>query len=260
MKLEHRNKKEDTLAMGLFALSVILGVIVLLKAGQFLITTAQAQRLASGMTSQQADDPNEIEKHLASDKELAKQLKEKNLFAPPGPKQHPIKQVQGIMGKEALINGKWYKAGDKVKDAEIIAIEPTLIRVKWDGKEKTFAPIAAASSRTTTPVKKKVAKKKQTTVQVTSEEVEQEQETAAEENPLGWLGIDLGGYKERALKLWNRLNDQQKGWVRQKWEELPQEQKDQIRQQWDNAPDEMKQQWFDHMEQHFDEVINSIQA
>jgi len=30
----------------------------------------------------------------------------------------------GIFGDEALINGKWYKAGDKVADAKILAVNP----------------------------------------------------------------------------------------------------------------------------------------
>jgi len=72
-------------------------------------------------------------------------MKKKSIFAPPAPKQHPVKQVQGIWGNEALINGKWYKAGDRIADANIVAIEPTKVRTMWEGKEKVFRPIDAAS-------------------------------------------------------------------------------------------------------------------
>jgi len=45
-----------------------------------------------------------------------------------------------------LFNGKWYKVGDKIGDAKIVAIEAAQVRIEWEGKEKIFAPISAASS------------------------------------------------------------------------------------------------------------------
>ncbi len=54
--------------------------------------------------------------------------------------------MSGILGDEVLINGKWYKAGDKVGDAKIVAIEAAQVRIEWEGKEKIFAPISAASA------------------------------------------------------------------------------------------------------------------
>jgi hypothetical protein len=54
--------------------------------------------------------------------------------------------VLGIMGQEALINDKWYKVGDSVADARITAIEPTKVRIVWNGQEKEFAPIASGGS------------------------------------------------------------------------------------------------------------------
>jgi hypothetical protein len=58
-------------------------------------------------------------------------------------KQHPISYVSAIMGNEVCINEQWYKLGDVVKDAKIVAIEPTQVRIEWEGQEKTFAPIDA---------------------------------------------------------------------------------------------------------------------
>jgi len=49
------------------------------------------------------------------------------------------------LGDEALINGKWYKIGDMVADAKIVAIEPAQVRIEWEGSEKSFAPIDASS-------------------------------------------------------------------------------------------------------------------
>ena len=50
----------------------------------------------------------------------------------------------GILGREALIGDKWYKVGDSVGDAKIVAIEPTKVKVVWDGQEKEFSPIGSS--------------------------------------------------------------------------------------------------------------------
>jgi hypothetical protein len=79
-------------------------------------------------------------------KALADELKKNNLFAPPPPKQHPVKEVVGIFGNEVIIRDKLYKVGDKVGDAKIVAIEPTQVTIEWDGKKKFFAPLEAKGS------------------------------------------------------------------------------------------------------------------
>ena len=67
------------------------------------------------------------------------------MFAPPIPKKHPVNkdQVLGILGSEVLINGKWYKTGDNVGDAKIVAITPIDVRIEWDGNEQVFIPFDA---------------------------------------------------------------------------------------------------------------------
>ena len=95
-----------------------------------------------------AEEPNEatVKAYLAQDFNSVAQLKKTNLFAPAGPPRNPVAAVQGIMGQSALINGKWYSVGDKVKDAKLVAIESTLVTVEWKGKKSTFAPISGGSA------------------------------------------------------------------------------------------------------------------
>ena len=81
---------------------------------------------------------------MASDKAVAEELKKANLFAPAPPKRNPVQEVFGILGSEALINGQWYKAGDKIQDANIVAVEPTRVVVEWNGQRTTLYPIQAA--------------------------------------------------------------------------------------------------------------------
>ncbi len=135
--------KSQSLSVLLLCVSAILVILILVKVSGFFAVTARAETLVKQAIANGKPDDKETEKHLAKFREVADELKKKNLFAPPPPKQHPVKEVSGIMGDEVLINGKWYKAGDMVADAKIVAIEPARVRIEWDGNEKVFLPIDA---------------------------------------------------------------------------------------------------------------------
>jgi len=145
MKLNNYLKeKKESVSVVLLGVSVLFGIMILVKVRGFFVTSAWAEEVVKRAVAQSKPDANDAKEHLAESKAIADELKKKNLFAPPTPKKHPVNQVLGIMGSEALINGKWYKAGDNVGDAKIVAIEPALVRIEWDGREKTFAPMQAA--------------------------------------------------------------------------------------------------------------------
>lgn len=138
--------KKEPLSVVLLCISAFLGVLILVKVSGFFVATARAQTVLKQAAANGTTDTKEIQNHLARYKEVADELKKNNLFAPPAPKQHPVREVSGIMGNEALINGKWYKTGDMVADAKIVAVEATQVRIEWDGNETTFLPINAAMS------------------------------------------------------------------------------------------------------------------
>jgi len=138
--------KDKFVVIVLLGVSVFLGIMILVKVRGFFVASAWAENVVKRAVAQTKPDANDVEEYLAKSKAIADELKKKNLFAPPTPKQHPVSQVLGILGSEALINGKWYKVGDKVGDAKVVAIEPALVRIEWDGREKTFAPMQAAGS------------------------------------------------------------------------------------------------------------------
>ncbi len=146
MKHPFGNEKTELYGNLLTAVTLLLGALCFLRVAGFLTATAEvratAARLGSG--AQQAGDSEDLSKLLASSKSCAEELKKKNLFVITPPRQHPIGEVLGILGDEALINGKWCKVGESVGDAKILAIGPTKVKVAWDGKEKEFSPIAAS--------------------------------------------------------------------------------------------------------------------
>jgi hypothetical protein len=165
------------------------------------------------------------------------------LFAPPLPKKHPVSQVSGILGNEVLINSKWYKVGDKIGDAKIVAIESTLVKIEWEGKEKVFAPISAKSA----PAPKKVVKKavvkekaepKKIAAKMEKTVVEKVATEPVEEDPLAWMGVTLSAkLREKFLEKWNESSDAEK---------------EKMKEQWGKVPDEQKQQMIDQMEQNID--------
>jgi len=158
MKLDYLNNnhtkdKKEIVSVGLLGVSAVMVVLIVIKVTGFLAAPARAEKSVRRADALSKPDANDMEKCLAKSRAIADELKKNNLFAPPPPKQHPVKQVSGILGDEALINGKWYKAGDKVGDANIVAIEPTQVKIAWNGTEKVFLPIEAASSSRPGPSK-----------------------------------------------------------------------------------------------------------
>ncbi len=146
MKLDYLNylkEKKEVVSVVLLGLSAFLAVLILIKVGSFFAASARAERLVKMAIAQNNTDAKDMETYLAKSKAIADELKRENLFAPPPPKQHPVKEVWGIFGDEVLIKNKWYKVGDTVGDAKIVAIGPTSVKIEWDGKEKVFAPIDA---------------------------------------------------------------------------------------------------------------------
>lgn len=147
----HIKNKKEFISVGLLGASAVMLVLMVIKVTGFLAAPVRAENSLNKAAAISKLDDEEVKKHIDASKAIADELKKKNLFAPPPPKQHPVKQVLGILGDEVLINGKWYKVGDNVGDAKIVAIEPTLVRIEWDGNEKTFLPIDTKTSAPSGP-------------------------------------------------------------------------------------------------------------
>ncbi len=146
MKLDYLKDKKELVSIVLLGVSGFLGVCILVKVTGLFVTSARAERLVREAVKQSEPDAKQMEKYFAESRAVADELKKKNLFAPPAPKQQPIKQVLGILGDEVLIEGKWYRFGDMVGDAKIVAIKPAEIVIEWDGREIALAPIDAVTA------------------------------------------------------------------------------------------------------------------
>ncbi len=141
MKIESWKNKTESLTRILLAVAVLLGALTFLRIGSFL-NSSQAMAMA-GQMDPSGTSANDLKTALAQTKASANEIKKKNLFVPGADRQFPVKEVIGILGREALIGDKWYRAGDSVGEARILAIEPTKVRIVWNGQEKEFWPIGA---------------------------------------------------------------------------------------------------------------------
>jgi len=131
------------LARVLLALAALLGAFIFLEVATLFVRAADADNIAAQAKDMTLGAPAEPSAQV---KAAVDGLKKNNLFAPHSAKQYPISEVAGILGNQALINGQWYKAGDTVADAKILAVEPTKVKVTWNGQEKEFKPMDAAGA------------------------------------------------------------------------------------------------------------------
>lgn len=143
MRHEHLKQKDRLASVLLLGVSAVCAVLILINVTGFFTASSKAGTLLKDAVANNKPDAKEMEKRSADSKAIVEELKKKNLFAPPPPKQHPVSAVSGIMGNEVLINDRWYKLGEMVGDAKIVAIDPTRIKMQWDGQERVFAPIDA---------------------------------------------------------------------------------------------------------------------
>ncbi len=240
MKLDNLKEKQGLISISLFWVSAVLGVLILVRLGSFFVTSARAERLVEDAAAQSQPDANDAKKYLARFKEVADELKKKNMFAPPPPKPGwPVSSVQ-ILGHTAFINGKWYKVGDDIGGAKILEIGPTYVKMVWEGKEKTFYPFDVESAPRPKKVKKAVAEKAKPKKEAKEKPKEEKVATASEEDPLAWMGVELSPeLRAKLLEKWNEMSD---------------EEKEQMKEQWNKLSDEQKEEHVKMMEEHVDDI------
>ena len=98
MKIDYLKDKKELVSVVLLCVSAILAISILVKTFSFFTAPAKAAKIVTDAIEQNTEDANDanIDKYFAKYKMLADALKKNNLFAPPAPKQHPVKEVLGI--------------------------------------------------------------------------------------------------------------------------------------------------------------------
>lgn len=136
--------RTQLLGLAFVSVCIVLGLLILAKTTKLLMASAQAAHTVEKAMANDLSQQETLQRSIAHSTEIADQLKKHNLFAPPATPQNPVKQVTGILGDAAFIDGAWRRAGDRIGDVEVVAVEPTSVTIRWNGSEKVLAPIAAA--------------------------------------------------------------------------------------------------------------------
>ena len=237
--------KKGYFLISLFVFSTALCVLIFIRVSGFFISSATVAHTARQAADSVITDTNGADKVFVNSAALAQDLKRKNLFiAPQNETEHPVKNVMGILGDSVLSNGSWYKCGDKIQDAQIIAIEATFVRIKWNGSEKIFTPINSVSAAVQIPqnVEQKQDSSAAANFQRTPQGLYRSTTPAANienkpkgEDPFAWMGVQLTDSQRQKLNLI--------------WNKLPAEFTDMAKQQWSTMPDEEKKRAIEKIEQ-----------
>ncbi len=235
-RFRRADRKRERITLALAAVAVLLGASAFGKVAGFYVQRGRVQGALALARGEQ--DPNSLKRCLGEAKKTAETLKQKNLFVKTPPKEHPVKQVEGILGSEAFIAGKWYKVGEKVADAKIVAINATDVKVEWNGKETSFSPITAVSAAPPGRPSAAMGPMKPGGPQPPQPPEIKPPKVGApptDDDPLAWMGVKLSP-KMRALLM-------------QKWSSATPEEREKGKEEWNKMPDEQKQQAVQAMEQ-----------
>lgn len=125
----------------LLILTAVLAGIMVAKVNAFVSDADSIPKRIQKAMSPGSDDAESLKKLKALYTEAANILKKKSIFSPPPPeKTNPVSIIDAVLGNEALINGNFYKAGDKIGDAEILSVSPKSVIISWNGKESNIHP------------------------------------------------------------------------------------------------------------------------
>ncbi len=144
MNFHYLKSKKESIPAVLLGVAAVFAVLIVVKTTSFYEASARAQNLVKMASVRDNLSDEAIRRSVKASETIAEELKKRNLFSPLQPPHHPVTSVLGILGDEALIGDRWYKAGDLIDDAEIIAIEPTQVRIQWQGQETVFVPMEVA--------------------------------------------------------------------------------------------------------------------
>ena len=148
-------------ARALMIVTAVLVYVTVRKVNAFVLDVDSIPKRIQKAMSPGSDDAESLKKLKALYTEAANILKKKSLFSPPIPeKKNPVSKIDAVLGKEALINGKFYKAGDKIGDAKIISVLAKSVMILWNEKEISIHPFTHTAKITVTKSKSKTTPKR----------------------------------------------------------------------------------------------------
>ena len=166
-------------------LTLLLIAIGCFRGSKAYATVVQAERLSDMVSlwekngSISDDEKRSADKNIISASEkIVDKLKKHNLFVfssaapvvkhnrPAVVSSNPVKTVDGILGDEALINGKWYKQGSMIDGkAKILLIGSDRVVITFDGRKTVYRPMDTVIADASKVHNKKSSRSKKQTEQ-----------------------------------------------------------------------------------------------
>ena len=140
MSLKKEKDQKAIFSLGLLALTVLL---IGFTAAQVISMTRGTSQgpLLTRETLDQITNGNNSRQYLDAYQTAAEKLSRKNMFVPPPAGPAEPGDCTAIFGDEARIGDRWYKAGDKFGDAEVIAVGPTQVTLLFEDKRIIRTPV-----------------------------------------------------------------------------------------------------------------------
>ncbi len=248
MKLSKSHNQSEYLSLiFLVVLFVFSGLTVGKLVGYAMKSSSSQSGIEANAITNESPEEN-LKKYREQNKEVAKALKDKNLFYEPPPPPKPPSSCQAIFGDEAYIDGKWVKVGATLKaGAKLVAIEATYVVIEHDGKEKKLAPIAVAESPRPGSVVAKGSAAKGSLKPGTENKTVTKKGGGATAKPLGggledlsWFDAEVSPETRAKLeRLWAIMPDAMKQKAKEDWLKMTDEQKEKAIKELENMPDNM---------------------
>lgn len=228
-----RNRKMEYARFGLLAAAILFGAWAAARVVGYFVGPARAEDAVTQALARNAGPSNDTGTHFDKAREVAEALKKKNLFTLEPPKQHPVKQIDGILGAEVLVGDKWYKVGEKIGDATIVSIEPTQVTIEWDGQKKVFSPLGGGDEgpsggpRLRESGGPRPAERRRAMSDFAAATLPAPVEIRpVADDPLAWMGVDLpAGLRAKLLERWNNASDEEKARGMAEWNKMSDDQK-----------------------------------
>ena len=146
MNLKNEKERRSFFSVVLLAVAIVLlgGTAMLLA--KIAGADSQNAALTEEALAQIKPDAEKTKESLQAYKKAAADLAEHNMFVPRSDESEPPGDCTAIFGDEARIGNRWYQTGDRVGDARIESIEPTVVTLLFEGQRITRKPVLVAES------------------------------------------------------------------------------------------------------------------
>ena len=146
MNLRNEDDRRSLFSLFLLVLAVLLAVLTASELIKISQSSDQSARLSQARLDQIRPDEKTAKNYLNRYQQAADQLSRQNKFVPPPSGPEPPGSCTAIFGDAARIGDRWVKVGDRVSNAEVLAVEPTQLVLLWQDEKITRAPKLSENS------------------------------------------------------------------------------------------------------------------